>query len=512
MTLSSTAATNDRRSLYLVLSNRAVLIFVSALIFLPSALFATALRPTPAMLVLAGCTGGLALIAQRPRAMDWGFLDAPIDMRCFVLCIALACVILMVGGELHLFYATQDWRIRDAVLADLTQGAFPIIYKVAGTDYILRAPLGMYMIPATIGHAFGLLGAHAALLTQNTLVLGSIFYLLVSLGCGWPHLAILIFFGGLSLIGAYFAYLIANAYGLDRWVKFGDAWNRYFQYSCSMVQFFWVPNHALPGWWLATLLLLQTRSEVDSATVGVSLAGAMFWSPLVVIPVALWLTYLAATNSRRHLLAWRTWLGVLAGVCFLPVAFYMVIGSSEIAHGYSANKPAFTPLYILFIAIQMPSALFAFLNRRLIPISMLSLFYINVVILLILPFFVFGNGNDMVMRGSISSLVIVSFVFGGIICDPAISRMTKFLGYALIILSSPSTLLEVSRNIIFARYNFSDCSLIEANYAWSGDKRVPTNYGVESAQVPSWLMGAEATSPLSARPRRCWTDIDNRRE
>jgi hypothetical protein len=343
-------------------------------------------------------------------------------------------------------------------------------------------------------------------------VLGSIFYLLVSLGCGWPHLAILIFFGGLSLIGAYFAYVIANAYGLDRWVKFGDAWNRYFQYSCSMVQFFWVPNHALPGWWLATLLLLQTRSEVDSATVGVSIAGAMFWSPLVVIPVALSLAYFAATNWRRHRLAWRTWLGALAGACFLPVAFYMVIGSSEIAHGYSTNKPAFMPLYVLFIAIQLPSALFAFLNRQLIPRHMLSLFYINVVILLSLPFFRFGPSNDLVMRGSIASLVIVSFVFGGIVCDPAISRMAKFLGYALIILSSPSTLLEVSRSIIFARYNFSDCSLIEANYAWWGDKSVPTNYGVESANVPSWLMETKVTAPLNARSRSCWTDLNNRRE
>jgi hypothetical protein len=123
----------------------------------------------------------------------------------------------------------------------------------------------------------------------------------------------------------------------------------------------------LPGWWLATLLLLQTRSEVDIATLGVSLAGAIFWSLLVVIPVAFWLLYLAATDWRHHLLAQGTWVGVLAGACFLPIALYVVIGSSQISHDLSFNRTVFIPLCIIFIAVELPCVHFIYLNREFIP-------------------------------------------------------------------------------------------------------------------------------------------------
>ena len=512
MTSISTPAACDARTASFTLHNRAVLIFASVLIFLPSALFAAGLRPIPALVLLAGCIGSLALVSQRPRANEGGLLDAPVDLKRLSLCIGLACVILVFGGELHFFFAPLDWRVRDAVLADLTRSSFPIGYTIDGVDYTLRAPLGMYMFPAAVGHVFGLLGAHVALLAQNSLMLGCIFYLLSSLGAGWPHLAILIMFGGLSILGAALGFAISKDYKIDRLVILGlDAWHPYFQYSSSMVQFFWVPNHALPGWWLATLLLLQTRSQVDIATLGVSLAGAVFWSPLVVIPVAFWLIYLAATDWRRHLLAQRTWLGVLAGACFLPIALYVVIGSSQISHGLSFEKMEFIPLYIIFIAVELPCVCFIYLNREFIPKNMTHVFYFGAASLLLLPFFSFGPGNDLVMRGSTAPLVIVAFVFGSIICNASISRNTKLIGFALIVLSTPSALLEFARNINYPRYNLSDCSLTEAIHAM-GAKGIPTNYIVESANIPSWLIDANASAPQSARSRRCWTDFDNRHD
>jgi hypothetical protein len=499
-------ARNVAQSRSVALSNRAILILVSALFLAPSALFAVGLRPLPGALVLAGCIGSLALIAQRQTTGESSFLAIPVDRRRLALCVVLASVILAFGGELHLFFATYDWRIRDAVLADLTRGGFPVGYDVQGAGYLLRAPLGMYMVPAAVGHVFGLMGAHVALVTQNAIILGSIFYLLMSLGGGWPHLVILILFGGLSLVGACFAYASAPGYRMDRLLNFSlDAWNPYFQYSSSIVQFFWAPNHTMPAWWLATLLLLQAKSEVDVATLGVSLAGAIFWSPLAVIPILIWLLYLAGTDWRRHLLAWRTWIGVGLGACFLPIAILMMIGSSEIARGVTAENPSFLPLYLLFIVLQLPSALFVFLNRRLLSTPLFALFCVNAVILLALPLFNFGPSNDFVMRGSIASLVVVAFAFGLLLSNPELSRKAKIAGYALVLLGSASAIVEFSRNIAFPRYDVSDCSLMESYYALGGVS-VPTNYAVGNAQIPDWLMDAKVSEPLVAKPRRCWTD------
>jgi hypothetical protein len=64
----STATACDVRADSFTLRDRVVLILTSALIFLPSALFAAALRPIPALVLLAGCIGSLALIVQRPQA------------------------------------------------------------------------------------------------------------------------------------------------------------------------------------------------------------------------------------------------------------------------------------------------------------------------------------------------------------------------------------------------------------------------------------------------------------
>ncbi len=506
MTLSSVMARNVAQSQSIALNNRAILILVSAFFLAPSALFAVGLRPLPGALVLAGCIGSLALIAQRQTTEGGGFLASPVNLPRLAVCVILACVVLMFGGELHLFFASYDWRIRDAVLADLTRGGFPLGYDVQGAGYLLRAPLGIYMVPSAIGHVFGLLCAHVALVGQNAIILGSIFYLLMSLGGGWPHLVILILFGGLSLLGALFAYATAPGYRMDRLLNFSlDAWNPYFQYSSSIVQFFWAPNHALPAWWLATLLLLQSRSEVDAATLGVSLAGAIFWSPLAVIPILIWLLYLAAADWRRHLLAWRTWIGVCLGACFLPVAIFMTIGSSEITHGVTTENPSFLAFYLLFIVLQLPSALFVFLNRRLLSSPLFALFCVNAVILLALPFFNFGPSNDLVMRGSIASLAVVAFAFGLLLCNPELSRKARIAGYALVLLGSASAILEFYRNIAFPRYDVSECSLMESYYALGGAS-VPSNYAVGTAQIPNWLMDAKVPQPKVAKPRRCWSD------
>jgi hypothetical protein len=74
LTSISTPAACDARTASFTLQNRAILVFASVLIFLPSALFAAGLRPIPALILLAGCIGSLALVSQRPQANEGGSL------------------------------------------------------------------------------------------------------------------------------------------------------------------------------------------------------------------------------------------------------------------------------------------------------------------------------------------------------------------------------------------------------------------------------------------------------
>ncbi len=488
-----------------VLTHRTLLLGISCLLFAPSLLFAGALQLAPALLVAAGCFGALAIVAT--NAPPLGFLAQPVALRRWVGCCSVALVLLLLGGETHLFHATLDWLVRDAVLVDLVRHGPLSGYRFGESDYLLRAPLGMYMLPALVGRMFGLGAAHGALLAQNTLFLGTILTLLAALGHGRLHVVILVLFGGVSIIGA--AMRIAwtpDSEPIPFWLQSGlDSWNPRFQFSSTLVQFFWVPNHALPGWWLATLMLLQSRGQVDLATLGVSVAGALFWSPLCIVPVALWLG-VCALRHPRAVTTPRTIIGALAGACFVPLTVYIMLASGSIQSGTPLLRADFLFWYGLFVLIQLPVLGLLFIARDRIRPDERWLLGIAVVTLFSLLPIGFGPNNDLVMRGSIVPLTIVAFIFGRILIEETRQRSGfAIAGWILVVASSPSAAVEVGRALATPRDAISDCSLAEASLElqWAS---VPTNYVVPISTIPRWLIDVASVSPAHAGKKGCWPD------
>ena len=362
------------------------------------------------------------------------------------------------------------------------------------------------MVPAFVGQTLGLFAAHVALLGQNAMRLGATLYLLMSLGRGWSHLAILIAFGGLSIVGALFL----SAAGqrdywphLQRWSM--DTWHPYYQYSSSIVQFFWVPNHALPGWWLATLLLLHKRSTVDVATVGVSVAALAFWSPLAVLPFVPWLIFVVATQLREVLLARRAWVGIVIAAAYLPILAYLLLAPGTIAHNSPLGRDDFLLWYVIFILFQLPVLRLVGAQWRDVPREWRALFVINGLILLVLPFFKFGPNNDLVMRGSITSLVIVAFVFGALAPREKGKVFVAAVAYVLIAFGSVPAIYEVYRAITKPSYAISACSLQEASLAID-KKGLPSNYIAPATSVPDWLIDLRGVAPVGFADRPCWPD------
>ena len=65
--------------------------------------------------MLAGCLAALALVVGRTGHNAADPLAAPLRTGRLAGCIAFAAGLLLLGGETHLFFATRDWLIRDAV-------------------------------------------------------------------------------------------------------------------------------------------------------------------------------------------------------------------------------------------------------------------------------------------------------------------------------------------------------------------------------------------------------------
>jgi len=489
-------------------TDRTVLVAVSAGFTLPSILFAAALRPVPAVLVLAGCLAALSLIAGRSGS-DAGPLAAPLRAGRLAGCIAFAACLLLLGGETHLFYPTRDWLIRDAVLADLVRFGFPALYAIDGADYVLRAPLGMYLLPALVGQGLGLFAAHVVMLLQNALLLGGTFYLLMTLGRGWPHIGIMVGFAGFPILIAPLGFALGHRRDATYWAGHTlDSWNIFFEYSSSVTQFFWVPNHALPGWWLAALLILHRRGGIDVSVLGVSVAILLIWSPLAILGVLPILVWLAATDWRTVLLARRTWAGAAAGMCFIPVAAYVALALGSIQR---INETPFDPvlfglIYTVFILIQLPAAWILLLTWRDVSPGLRSLVAICIVPLLVLPFLSFGPSNDLVMRASIPLLTVLAFVYGDTVLRSLEHRSVRtVLLVASTLLMLPSAMVEIGRAIAVPTYRISDCTLTEASIA-SGTDVVPAAYMAPVSAVPGWLLATAERPIAAARVRSCWPD------
>ena len=172
-----------------------------ALVFVASDLtFAMNLRLLPGLIAGAGCLGAAVVIVRTARYDR--FLSTPLDLQYLGLCMATSFTLCLLAGQGHIFYAAEDWLIRDAVLADLSVSALPG-YAWNGETWVLRAPLGMYLLPGALGRVAGLGAAHTLMFVQNAALTGCALYLIAeafqrrTLG----FLVIFVLFSGLDFLG-----------------------------------------------------------------------------------------------------------------------------------------------------------------------------------------------------------------------------------------------------------------------------------------------------------------------
>ena len=457
-------------------TNGAALAAALILIGAPSAIFALDMRAPASLALGAGAIVCMAVGVLALLKGQGGFVAAPLDWSRLLACLALALVLLLLGGETHLFRPTNDWYVRDAVLADLTKGDTLPLYRINGVDYLLRAPLGMYVVPALVGRAAGLFAAHVAMLAQNAFVLAVLLYALLMLGRSWKTLAIVLGFAGAAGLVRLVAYVATG--DLAKLLPGGDtidSWTPLLQYTGSITQLFWVPNHALPGWLTAILLLLRARREVDTATVGAAVALMMFWSPLAIMPAIPTLIYFAIRNPRGTFANRRFWIAFVAALGCLPVAAYVTAASDTIPRPTIIGDPDFWPTYFAFLPVQLGSVGVVWYLRDRIPAEWRGLYWLSAALLVFLPFVSFGEYNDSVMRGSIAALTIIAFVFGLTLESWPPRRMAEAIGVALVLIAASSGCYEIYRALTARTYPVSACNLMEIGDA-SGRQTLLANY------------------------------------
>lgn len=502
----STPASADRFSLSRVSNADLAKAGLLALVA-PLFVFALHLQPVAAVLLIAAAalSAYLIMFGWKPGEA----LAAPLDVRAWLACLAGAVALCLLGGEYHVFYATWDWFFRDAVLADLVSNKYPVFYNYAGDDFVLRAPLAMYMLPASVGRAFGLEAAHFALMLQNSFVFSVLFYTLLLLieGPRLRFLGLFLLFGPVDvipqIIGSYLNYLNGDEFVIHPHLM---TWNVLVWLWSQLPQIFWAPNHTISGWVIALLILLHMRREIDIIVLGLSSIILLFWSPLGLIGAAPLLVWRGLGSLSPDLLSRRTAAAALAAVCFAPLFAFLTVDAGALSHGWLLEKRYFIFWYGAAMIFSLPQAWIMISARDLVAPWLKPALFIAIAILVLMPLYRIGVtkiDNDMAMRCMLAPMFILAFAFCQV--APTLVETPGWrarLTMAVIVLSSMTGLMEIRRAVSDPAYAINDCNLTTAI-----EKVLPgsasTNYLAHVDKAPSWLLRRDGRR-LESEKRQCW--------
>lgn len=336
-----------------------------------------------------------------------------------------------VAGVGHFFYANLDWVVRDAVLHDLATIDWPVRYSTGASDLILRAPIGYYLPAAIVGRLLDNDAANLALYLWTALgwglVLASASTLFSSARERVACLLVLACFGGMDLLGYLWGARHLPALG-----EHIEWWMPYIQYSSNSTLLFWVPNHAIPAW-LGAILILRHWQGPELARITPLLAAAVpLWSPLAAIGLFPFFVFALAWRRDAKLL-----FSPHLSLPFAPIALatlvYLGMDAASVPHGWLLNLSptldAFAYRYLLFCLIEF--GILALVLARLVPFD--TPMRVAILVLCLLPLFYYGPGNDLGMRASIPALIVLALAAVRPIADArhSIWRTTLFFVLAI---------------------------------------------------------------------------------
>ena len=327
--------------------------------------------------------------------------------------IAGVSILVGIGGLLP---QSGDWEKHNAVLNDLIEHSWPVYYDRFG-KCMLTYYLGQYIVPAVAGKITGsFMVANIVMAILSIAGLWLVYLMLVELTGAdktWKQIAtvfvMLFFCGGLVLV----QFILKLMYG-DRMYSLGSQhWvlvdGIMLQYRSNLVMIRWVlPQIIVP--WLAAILLIKDIKKVRYYVLILLpslLFGSFSFAALAVIGVAAAVRGLLNQDiTIKKILSLEN---ILLGLSLGSILFFYFLGNLQVdkpinsSFRFEIYDIRQLPVYLFFCLIMFGVYYLCVAPEH----KGEPLFYINLAILLILPWFRMGLCNDVVMSGSIPSLFIL---------------------------------------------------------------------------------------------------------
>lgn len=356
----------------------------------------------------------------------------PISKKTLIASIAVILVWMYLSGIGGYMFQNPDHPYRNAVLRDLVNCEWPVVYNGSESNASMLCYYFAYWIPAAlVGKAFGLAWAQHFLYIWT--VAGLLLFVRLFDVTKGKHafflLLFLIFFGGLDLV----PFISWHAAEYRPWSHI-DGWSMY-QYSSLTTCLFWVYNQALPAW-ICTVMMINSRVTLAQKAFIAALLFSFSPFPFIGIVAYVCMDY-AISAFRRYqslgkinrwlaaeaesILGKRQWILIfisIALVSFLSAFFGCTGRGFSVYILDSFNWKAYFKFCI--VEFLVPCLLMLWYRYEVRRVSIIAFF------LLILPLVQFVSIDDFVMRVSVPYILILAYTFFNFILSGHV-RKNKYL-------------------------------------------------------------------------------------
>ncbi|WP_338468211.1 hypothetical protein RXV95_06585 [Novosphingobium sp. ZN18A2] len=446
----------------------------------------------------------LAAIAWAVLRTPWNgdTADAP-TIGTWLVCTGIIAILLVIAGEGRFFYANVDWQVRSAVMHDMGVNPWPFVYLHDGGKFLLRAPLGVYLIPAAAWKLIGARGADLILLAQNAFIIGTLLTAASAMFDRASHrflaLAVFVAFSGLDVVGA----LLTHGFTYDHL----ELWAGRLEYSSTITLLFWVPQHAIAGWVGTVCYLLWLRGLAPARLLLIATPLSAIWSPLALIGLMPFAAHAGISLiASRKLCVGDVAFPALAVALVYPTLRYL--GSDPGAVGYHLYDIALM-VWALFMLIEVVPFLYPLIAVAIQQRKFDATLAIVGMILLFLPFLQVGAAIDLMMRASIPALAILSVL----VTERMLANDGEYRNWLMImlIIGSVTGGMEISRAFREPDSPETHCTIFEAwdagtvaHHGIQGQGIPKGTYLADLDLVPGMVRPASPHDVQSRSGRRCW--------
>ena len=339
-----------------------------------------------------------------------------------------AVVVSLVTGVGEYVFTLQDHPFRRAILRDLVNYEWPVIYNYSTqTNPEVIKIFGMvsgerafsyyfvYWLPAAlIGKLFGFGAANVALVIWNSI---GIFLSLIAMcainkrfSYAMPFLYV--FFAGLDAIPN----VVHTLTEYKEWLWL-EGWVPGISYVANFTELANVFNQIVPCF-LIVALLLKSHSMRSAGLIGGLLFAYSPWAVFGLLPVILGLALrkeMRSSSVRKDILNILTPVNIVSAILLLVLfgSYYMSNSGAVSFRGFTwtfYKQPLmFIPAYLLFMVIEvLPVAAALFGRHKKDPV-----FVASIVTLCFIPLYRVSEMNDFSMRGSMPALFVLCIMLSG---------------------------------------------------------------------------------------------------